>query len=233
MRASPRALVVLALSLAGAAAGASHVGSLLAAVEAEERFAAPAIATGTLIQQDGAGETRHEIRIAGRRSTLRVDVGATHALVRGGKALVRGDDATTHLTDEATIAGTNVRYGDLSVFTARALDIPQIVDEGPAGTVVAAAPAGTSPYALLVVTIDPARSVRTEVKYYEHAVNNLVKRDGRSDFADVAGTLRPGRITMWDVQGSGTTEIVLEWHAAPALGRAPFTPAGLATALGG
>lgn len=200
---------------------------LLEAVAAHARFAQPAIATGTLVRRGDAGETRVPIRIAGRRSTLRVDAGSDRALVRHGKALVRHGDAPARLEEDATIAGSNVRFGDLAAPTPRLLATPQIVDEGPAGTVVAAAPAGTSPYVLLVLTIDPARRVTTQVKYYAYAINNLVKRDARTDFVDVAGAPRFTHFTMWDVQGDTTTEISLVWQAAPALGRAPFTRAGL------
>ncbi len=235
MRPSPRCLLaVIVAAVAGAIppARAADVNALLAAVAAEARFAEPALATGTLVHTGEAGETTIDLLVAGRRGTLRIDAGPDRALVRRGRAMLRRSDAPARLTGDATIAGSNVRFGDLGVFTARLLVNPQIVDEGLSGTVVAAAPSGTSPYALLVFTLEPERAVVTQAKYYEFAINNLVKRDGRDEFVEVAGSMRPTRITTWDVQGSGTSEIELAWRAAPELGRAPFTRAGLAEPLG-
>lgn len=231
MRSSPRVPLGLLLLVAAAPARGADVDVLLAAVAERARFDEPAVATGTLVHRTGDGETRVELQIAGRGPTLRVDAGTDRALVRRGKALVRRDGAPPALGVDVAIAGSNVRFGDLAAVVPALFENPQIVDEGLAGTVVADAPAGALAYALLVVTIDPARALVTQVKYYEHTVNNLVKRDARADFVDVAGRLRPGRITTWDVQGGQTSEIVLAWRAAPALGRAPFTPAGLAEPL--
>lgn len=231
MRLSPRVSGSLLLWLAASSANAADVTRLLAAVAERARFAAPALATGQLVHRSDAGETRLELRMAGRRGTVRVDVGADRALVRLGKALVRTGDAAPRLSDAAAIGDTNVRFGDLSIFAPRRLDVPQIVDQGPSETVVAAAPNGASPYTLLVFTIDPTRTVVTQVKYYEFAINNLVKRDKREEFVEIAGSPRPTHLTMWDVQGSGIGEISLVWRPAPALGREPFTRAGLAKPL--
>ena len=233
MGSSPRLVLAVAVLLApSAAVRAADVPALLAAVEANARFARPALATGTLVWRHAGGEERMAVRLAGRRSTLRIDAGDDRALVRRGKALVRRGDAAPRLGVDATIGGSNVRFGDLAVLGPRLFRNPQIVDEGLAGTVVAAAPAGASSWVLLVVTIDPKRALATQVKYYEHAINNLVKRDRRSDFVEVDGTPRPARLATWDVQGDGTSEMELAWRPAPELGWTPFTRAGLATPLG-
>jgi len=207
------------------------VTELLARVAAEAHFPTPAIATGTLVSRSDAGEKTIPIRLAGRHGAVRIDAGDDRAIARRGKALLRRGETDPHLDVDAFVAGSNVRFGDLAPFTPRLLLNPQIVDDGLSGTVVAAGPIGASPYALLVVTVDPAAGSVTQVKYYEHAINNLVRRDGRSEWVRIAGAMRPGRIEMWDVQGRGSTEITLVWREAPDLGRAPFTRAGLAVPL--
>jgi hypothetical protein len=139
-------------------ATATDVTALMAAVAAQARFAEPAVATGTLVSRTGDGaETRLDVRLAGRRGTVRIDAGAIRALTRRGRSVVRDGTAPARLTLTAVLPGTNVDVGDLGVFTSRLLDLPQIVDQEPAAMVVASAPAPASPYALLVYTIDPAR----------------------------------------------------------------------------
>jgi len=234
MRRSPRfsflGTALLASALAGPA-GAADVTRLLTAVAARTAFRTPAVASGTLTIRSDAGETRTRVRLAGRRRTLRIDAGEERAIVRNGKALLRRGEGAAHLTIDAALAGSNVRYTDLTPLAPRLLLNPQIVDDGLSGTVVAAAPMGASPYVLLVLTIDASDAAVTQVKYYEHAINNLVKRDARSEWTVVAGTHVPTRIETWSVVGSDASELAITWSPAPTLGRAPFTRAGLATPL--
>jgi len=116
---------------------------------------------------------------------------------------------------------------DLAVFTPGALKQPQISDDGPAGVVVTAAPAGRSSYALLVNTIDRERHTIIRTLYYRDLINNLSKTRRDTAFARVGASWRPGEITVESVRQATTTHLTLSWREAPDVPDALFEPAGL------
>ena len=133
--------------------------------------------------------------------------------------------------DQAFV-GSDLLLADLGVFTAASLKVPQISDDGPAGLVVTAAPSGPSAYALLVHTIDRDRHAIVRTLYYRDLINNLSKTRRAAGWTQVAGSWRPGEITVENVRQATRTHLVLAWHEAPDAPASLFEPAGLEKASG-
>jgi hypothetical protein len=93
--------------------------------------------------------------------------------------------------------------------------------------VVTAAPAPGSTYALLVHTIDRERSTIVRTLYYRDLINNLTKTRRDGAFTRVAGSWRPGEITVESVRQATRTRLTLAWRDAPDAPAALFEPAGL------
>src|SRR5262249_54165816 len=116
----------------------------------------------------------------------------------------------------------------LEPFGNRAIDVPQVSDEGPTGTTITAAPRPPSAYVLLVYTADADRPVIDRTKYYRDTITNLVKMARFEDFVEVGGRWRPGTMTVETFRPAPrTTRVVFRWHEAPDTPPAVFTTAGL------
>src|SRR6266403_1128164 len=205
-------LALLALLAGTSRARAESLAELLQAVAANARFASPA---------------RADVRI-GRGDALYVEVkGGQRALIRPAQILVARRGKASEAAPGETLADTDVLLEDLAVFTPTALKQPQISDDGPAGLVVTAAPAGRSSYALLVNTIDRERRAIIRTLYYRDLINNLSKTRRDAAFARVGASWRPGEITVETVRQATKTHLTLSWREAPDVPDALFEPAGL------
>jgi hypothetical protein len=210
-------------------AAAGRVHEVVAAAAAQARFAAPAVATGTVTYQHDETVDAVPIVVLAHRRTLRVEVGGVRALVRGSKALLYEDGAVRPRRDVAVV-GSNVLFEDLAVFVPPLLHYPQISDDTGGSVVVTSAPRQPSVYELLVFTFAGDDASLVGAKYYRYAVNNLVKRARWSDFTDVAGQRRPQTMVVDGVENPHTTTLTLAWRARPDLPRRLFTASGLADA---
>ena len=214
------ALALLVLLVGATRAQAESLAELLQAVATNARFAAPARADVRIEH----GATRIPAIFVGRGEALYVEVkGDQRALIRPGRILVAHGEAAPG----QTLADTDVLLEDLAVFTPAALKQPQVSDDGPAGLVVTAAPAGRSSYALLVNTIDRERRVIIRTLYYRDLINNLSKTRRDAAFARVGASWRPGEITVESVRQATKTHLTLSWREAPDVPEALFEPAGL------
>ena len=148
-------------------------------------------------------------------------------LIRPGGILVAQGGKASEAAPGHTLADTDVLLEDLAVFTPAALKQPQVSDDGPAGLVVTAAPAGRSSYALLVNTIDRERRAIIRTLYYRDLINNLSKTRRDAAFARVGASWRPGEITVETVRQATKTHLTLSWREAPDVPDALFEPAGL------
>src|SRR5947199_308162 len=137
-------------------------------------------------------------------------------------AVSRAHGRTTRIA--RGLADTDVLLEDLVVFTPAALKVPQISDDGPAGTVVTSAPGGSSAYSLLVHTIDRERHTIVRTLLYRDAINNLTKTRQNGGWTRVAGGWRPGEIAVDDVRRATTTRLTLAWQEAPEVSADLFEP---------
>src|SRR5213593_3626042 len=143
--------VVCALLAGANRARAEGLAELLQAVAANARFASPARADVRLACGEGCKATGTPAIFLGRGDALYVEVkGGQRALIRPAQILVARGRKASEAAPGETLADTDVLLEDLAVFTPAVLKQPQISDDGPAGVVVTAAPAGRSSYALLV-----------------------------------------------------------------------------------
>jgi hypothetical protein len=218
-------LVLPFLCLAGAA-WATEASDLLAAVAFQAQ--APRLLRADLrIEREGAAPVEAVLLEDGQRRYLETKNG-TRALLSPGKVLVARGGSVVRAGADATLDGSDVLLEDLAPFGNRAIDVPQVSDAGPTGTVVTAAPRRPTAYALLVYTVDPERDVIVQTKYYRDTINNLVKMAKFADFVTVAGRRRPGTMTVETFRPAPrTTRIVFRWREAPDIPPAVFTTAGL------
>jgi len=222
------ALALLVLLPGGVRARAESLPELLQAVATNARFASPARADVRIECGDGCKTTGTPAIFLGRGEVLYVEVrGGQRVLIRPGEILVAQGGKASEAAPGHTLADTDVLLEDLAVFTPGALKQPQISDDGPAGVVVTAAPAGRSSYALLVNTIDRERHTIIRTLYYRDLINNLSKTRGDTAFARVGASWRPGEITVESVRQATTTHLTLSWREAPDVPDALFEPAGL------
>jgi len=220
------ALALLAPLAAATRVPAESMPELLGAVATNARFAAPARADVRI--ECGCKATGTPAIFLGRGDALYVEVkGGQRALIRPGRILVAQDAKASEVAPGQTFADTDVLLEDLAVLTPGALKQPQISDDGPAGVVVTAAPAGRSSYALLVNTIDRERHVIVRTLYYSDLINNLTKTRRDTAFARLGASWRPGEITVESVRQATKTHLTLSWHEAPEVAEALFEPAGL------
>jgi hypothetical protein len=137
------ALALLALLGGAIRARAESLTDLLQAVAVNARFTSPARADVRIACGEGCKATGTPAIFLGRGEVLYVEVkGGQRALIRPGHILVAQDGKATEAAPGQTFAGTDVLLEDLAVFTPAAFKQPQISDDGPAGVVVTAAPAG-------------------------------------------------------------------------------------------
>lgn len=223
-------LALVALVALAPPAGAESLAELLTAVAANDRFETPARADVTIEPAGGAAPARAVF--LGRGDALYVEVkDGLRALVRGSEIAVAGG-ATAADAPSRALPGGNVLLGDLAVFRVTSLRFPQISDDGPAGAVVTGAPAGPSPYALLVRTIDRERSTVVKTQYYTGSVSNLAKIRRDRGFVRVAGHWRPETIEVESLREGTRTKLALAWREAPDAPAALFEPPGLGSPSG-
>jgi len=221
--------LALVLVLAGAACvRAEGLGELLQAVATNARFASPARADVRVECGEGCHAAGTPAVFLGRGDALYVEVkGGQRALLRPGSILVAQDGKVSEASPGQAFAGTDILLEDLLPFTPATLKQPQISDDGPAGMVVTAAPAGRSTYALLVNTIDRERHAIVRTLYYRDLINNLSKTRRDAALVRVGASWRPGEITVESVRQATRTHLTLSWHEAPDAPQALFEPAGL------
>jgi hypothetical protein len=231
---TPRAMLagLLLATVPCSGARAAEVSTLLGAVASKARFDTPARADVRIECSDPCPKAGTQAILAGRGDAIYLELRAgLRALIRPERIVVFEDGKEAEAAPGRPLADTNVLLEDLAVFTPASLRVPQISDDGPAGVVVTAAPAGHSVYALLVHTVDPARAIIPRTLYYRESVSNLVKTRRDGAFQDVTQRARPGEITVETVRGP-TTKLVLAWREATDLPAALFEPGGLARPSG-
>jgi len=219
---------VLALLATVRPSRAATLSELLAGVEANTRLPSAARADVRIECGEACTASGRRAIFLGRGDVLFVEIeGGQRALLRPGRILIaRGGKAAEAGVGEP-FGDTDLLLQDLVPFTASSLKLPQISDEGPAGVVVTAAPAGPSPYALLVDTIDPERRTIVRTLYYRDFVNNLSKTRRDGGFVRIAGGLRPGTIEVESVRQATRTRLALSWQDAPDAPAELFEPGGL------
>ncbi len=223
----------VALALLVVLAGATRARSqgleeLLEAVATNARFASAARADVRVECGEGCHAAGTPAIFIGRGDALYVEVkGGQRALLRPARILVAQDGKVSEATAGQAFADTDVLLEDLLPFTPAVLKQPQISDDGPAGVVVTAAPAGPSTYALLVNTIDRERHAIVRTLYYRDLINNLSKTRRDAALVRVGASWRPGEITVESVRQATRTHLTLSWHDAPDAPEALFEPAGL------
>ena len=149
-RVLPKLMLLLAMH---GSARAESLADLLARVGENARFGAPARADVRLERPRGA-PARPAI-LLGRGDALYVEIkDGPRALIRPDDIRLAQDGRAAEAAPETRLGDTDLLLRDLAGFRAASLQVPQISDDGPAGVVVTAAPAGRSPYALVVHTID-------------------------------------------------------------------------------
>ncbi|HYY06521.1 MAG TPA: hypothetical protein VE997_08080 [Candidatus Limnocylindria bacterium] len=222
------AWALLALLAGALRARAASLPELLQAVAANARFDAPARADVRIACGEGCKASGTPAIFLGRGDALYVEVkGGQRALIRPGRILVAQDGQAKEAAPGVTLADTDLLLEDLAVFTPTALRQPQISDEGPAGVVVTAAPAGRSSYALVVNTIDRERHAIIRTLYYRDLINNLSKTRHDAAFVRVGASWRPGEITVESMRQATTTHLTLSWREARDVPDTLFEPAGL------
>jgi hypothetical protein len=197
---------------------------LLDKVAANAAFGSPARADVRIDCPAGCPKAGGQAIFLGRGDALYVETkGGDRALIRPGRILLAGGAAKAG----QPLADTDLLLEDLAPFTRAVLTSPQVSDDGPSGVVVTAAPAPGSTYALLVHTIDRERSTIVRTLYYRDLINNLTKTRRDGAFTRVAGSWRPGEITVESVRQATRTRLTLAWRDAADAPASLFEPAGL------
>jgi Outer membrane lipoprotein-sorting protein len=231
MRSAVSTLVLLA-TLA-ATAQARDVTELLAKVASQARFDVPARADVRIVCEPDCKVTALRAILIGKGDTVYVEVeGGERALLTPDGRYVARDGEAASVAPGTSLAGTDVLLEDLAPFRTDLIRVPLISDDGPAGVVVTGAPVGPSAYELLVLTIDPERSLRVRTQYYQESVSNLTKIRRDTDFVQVGGHLRPGRITFETIRKGTNTRLDLVWTELPDAASSLFEPAGLSKPSG-
>jgi hypothetical protein len=219
---------VVLLATLTATAHARDLKALLAKVAAQASFDVPARADVSLTCEPGCKVKALRAVLVGKGDSLYVEVeGGERALITPAGRWVARDGEATPVAPDTPLAGTDVLMEDLTPFRADLIRVPLISDDGPAGVVVTGAPVGPSAYELLVLTIDPERSVLLRTQYYQESVSNLTKIRRDTDFVEVGGHLRPGRITFELLRLATTTRLDLKWKEARDVPASLFEPEGL------
>jgi hypothetical protein len=219
-------LAAATLAAAGARARGETLAELLAGVAASARFAAPLRADVRIACTPACTAARAVF--LGRGDDLYVEVkDGPRALVRPREVHVAEGGSVRTAAPGRAVADTPILLEDLAVFTAAALRVPQISDDGPGGVVVMGAPASASAYALLVHTIDRERRTIVKTQYYRDSVSNLVKRRRDGAFVRVGDQWRPGEIDVEQLRDGRTVRLTATWRPAPDAPETLFDPAAL------
>ncbi len=222
------AAALLAVLAGGVPARSETLPELLADVGAHARFTAPARADVRIECGEGCAGAGGQAIFVGRGDALYVEVkNGQRALLRAGRIVVLEGGKPVDAPTGKALAGTDVLLDDLVPFAAGSLRMPQISDDGPAGVVVTAAPAGPSPYSLLVNTIERERHAIVRTLYYRDQINNLAKTRRDTGLVEIAGGWRPTEIVVESVRQGTHTRLALTWQDAPDAPVALFEPAGL------
>jgi hypothetical protein len=200
----------------------------LATVARNERFPGPTRADVRFERRADDRTSTGDLVLLGRGQTLYVETrDGTRALVHPGKIVMRAGARVVRAPPGTRLDGTDLLLEDLVPFAPGYFQLPQVSDEGPTGTVITGAPAMRSARALVVVTIDADAGTVTRVKYYEKSISDLAAFRRDDGFVDVAGHIRPTRISV-DRPGDGTgTRLELSWRPVPDVPPAAFRLAGL------
>jgi hypothetical protein len=216
------------LVLLSAPAAAVSPAELLAAVAANGRFPSSTRADVQIERRQDDKTTSTSAVIVGRGQTLYVETrDGLRALVRPNKIVVRANARVVPAAPGARLGASDLLLEDLVPVTPALLKVPQVSDEGPTGTVVTGAPAFPSARALIVLTIDPERSVVVRTKYYEKSISDLASFRRDEDFVEVAGHRRPTRIAVDRAREGASTSLRFAWRAAPESPPLLFSPRGL------
>jgi hypothetical protein len=183
-------------------------------------LAAAAPGRGETLAELLAGVAANARFASAARADVRVEC-AEGCPAAGGQAIFLGRG------DALYVEGTDILLEDLVTFASASLRMPQISDDGPGGVVVTAAPAGTSPYSLLVHTIDRDRHAIVRTLYYRDVVNNLTKTRTDAALVQVAGGWRPGEVVVETLRQATRTRLRLSWRDAADAPDVLFEPAGL------
>jgi hypothetical protein len=151
----------------------------------------------------------------------------TRALLASGRRLVVRSGRATEAAGDAPLGDTGLVLDDLLPFRADSLEVPQISDDGPAGVVVTGAPAGPSPWTLLVHTIDRERHAIVKTLSYRDTISNLARIRRGTGWVRVEGRWRPTVLVVESVRDARTTRCELGWRPAPDTPPTLFEPAGL------
>lgn len=225
-RGAPALAALVAVVTLPAAGHGETVAALLAAVAGNAASATP-VRADVRVECTPACAPASFV-LVGRGDAIYVEVaGGLRALVRPGETLVRQGERGAAAAPDSALGDTPLLLEDLRVFTADALRVPQISDDGPEGVVVTGAPARGSVYALLVYTIDRDRAVVTKTQYYRDSISNLVKIRRDAGFTKVAGRWRPGEIVVERLHDQRRAKLTLAWREAPAAPAELFEPKGL------
>jgi hypothetical protein len=229
----PRPVPVALLLLLRSAAHADPLGELLARVGGNERFEAPARADVRLTCEPGCQPANAQAILVGRGDRLYVEVrDGIRALVRSKEVLVVNRGRPEPAKPGAAVADGDLLLEDLAPFDPSTLKMPQISDQGPAGTVVSAAPLGASAYVLFVHSIAPSDATIVRTQYHRDVIGNLVKMRRNASFVEVGGHRRPQEVTIEHFRRGTTTRLRLAWREFPDAPAALFTPDGLAKPSG-
>jgi len=222
----PYVLAGCALLLVRASAWAVSIDDVIAEVEARARFARPMRADVRIVCEPACRTGR--VILVGRGDAVYVEVeGGLRALVRPKEVLVTEGGRAGPAEMGKRLGDTGILLSDLAVFDRSTLKTPQISDEQPGEVVVTSQPAGPSPYALLVHTIDPSLDRIVKTLYYQGSINTLGKMRRDSAFARVGDASYPGEMRVEEMRTATTTKVTLAWSEAPDAPAVLFEPGGL------
>jgi len=222
----PYVLAGCALLLVHANAWAIDVDDVLARVESRARFARPMRADARIVCEPACRTARAVL--VGRGDAVYVEVeSGLRALVRPKEIVVAEGGRAGPAEMGKRFGDTNLLLSDLAVLDRGTLKTPQISDEQPGEVVVTSQPAGPSPYALLVYTVDPSLDRIVKTLYYQGSINTLGKMRRDSAFARVGDAPYPGEIRVEEMRTATTTKVSLTWSEAPDVPAALFEPGGL------
>lgn len=222
----PYVLAGCALLLVHASAWAVSIDDVLARVESRARFARPLRADVRIVCEPACRTAR--AILVGRGDAVYIEVeGGLRALVRPKEVLVAEGGRAAPAEMGKRLGDTALLLSDLAAFDRSTLKTPQISDEQPDEVVVTSEPAGPSPYALLVYTVDPSLDRIVKTLYYQGSINTLGKMRRDAAFTRVGDASYPGEIRVEEMRTATTTKVSLGWREAPDAPAALFEPAGL------
>ena len=217
------AVLCAAVLLPMAAVRPAHAGDLAAFLGRAERMTAAnerVEADVTIKDSDGATAKAHVVLDPANGGTAvfeRADTGwksETPLAWKDGKAVAKTGAASTKVTVDDTLAGTELRGIDFFPFWktdyTRALTSDENIHEQ---TVSLYADKGR-PYALYVITFDKTRLVPRMIKYYRDTFNNLVRIRTDSNWVMVGSRPRPSEIEIKDFSSNTTRTYTFDWKLA-------------------